>query len=124
MPTAAATAPPTSSASQASGITAVGHRADNDDRVILFVRLRDGVDWSPALEQKLRQAIRAQLTPRHVPARIVPCPEVPRTLSGKITEIAVRDLIHGKPVKNADALANPKALDFFRDLPSTALNDL
>jgi acetoacetyl-CoA synthetase len=99
----------------------VGHRRDGDERVILFVRLREGVVWSDALRDAIRGAIRAELTPRHVPAKIIPCPEVPRTLSGKITEIAVRDLIHGRPVKNADALANPKALEFFRGLSREAL---
>ena len=99
----------------------VGHRHDNDDRVILFVRLREGVMWSDALGDKIRRAIRAELTPRHVPAKVLACPEVPRTISGKITEIAVRDLLHGKPVKNTDALINPQALDYFRTLPSEAL---
>ncbi|HEY0973833.1 MAG TPA: acetoacetate--CoA ligase [Solimonas sp.] len=99
----------------------VGHRADHDERVILFVRLRPGVEWSEALAQKISRAIRAELTPRHVPAKILACPEVPRTISGKITEIAVRDLIHGKPVKNTEALANPQALDYFRNLSSESL---
>lgn len=99
----------------------VGHRHDNDDRVILFVRLRENRMWSDALADKIRRAIRAELTPRHVPAKILPCPEVPRTISGKITEIAVRDLLHGKPVKNTDALANPQALDYFKNLPQSAL---
>jgi len=99
----------------------VAHRHDNDDRVILFVRLRDGVAWDDALKRKIRSAIRAELTPRHVPAQILACPEVPRTISGKITEIAVRELIHGRPVKNADALANPQSLDYFRNLPAESL---
>ena len=99
----------------------VAHRHDNDDRVVLFVRLRDGVAWSDPLKQNIRQAIRARLTPRHVPAQVLPCPEVPRTISGKITELAVRELIHGRPVKNMDALANPQSLDYFKNLPSEAL---
>ena len=99
----------------------VAHRHDNDDRVILFVRLRDGVAWSETIKQNLRRAIRAELTPRHVPAQILPCPEVPRTISGKVTELAVRELIHGRGVKNTDALANPRALEYFRNLPSEAL---
>jgi acetoacetyl-CoA synthetase len=99
----------------------VAHRHQNDDRVILFVRLREGVAWSEALKQGLRQAIRAELTPRHVPAQVLPCPEVPRTISGKITELAVRELIHGRPVKNMDALANPGALEYFRTLSPEAL---
>ena len=100
----------------------VGHRANHDERVILFVRLREGVAWSETLAQRISRSIRAELTPRHVPAKILVCPEVPRTISGKITEIAVRDLIHGKPVKNTEALANPQALDYFRHLPPEALS--
>jgi acetoacetyl-CoA synthetase len=99
----------------------VAHRHNNDDRVILFVRLRDGVAWSDALKQGLRQAIRAELTPRHVPAQILACPEVPRTISGKITELAVRELLHGRPVRNMDALANPRSLEYFRTLSPEAL---
>jgi len=99
----------------------VAHRHQNDDRVVLFVRLRDGVAWSDAVKDTIRQAIRAQLTPRHVPAQILPCPEVPRTISGKVTELAVRELIHGRPVKNMDALANPRALDYFKTLSREAL---
>jgi acetoacetyl-CoA synthetase len=94
----------------------VGQRRGDDERVLLFVRLREGLSLSAELAERLRKAIRAQLTPRHVPARILPCPEVPRTISGKITEIAVRDLLHGKAVKNTDALANPRALDYFKQL--------
>jgi acetoacetyl-CoA synthetase len=100
---------------------AVGHQRGNDDHIILFVRLRDGVAWSEALAQKIRSAIRANLTPRHVPAKILTCPEVPRTISGKITEIAVRELIHGRPVKNADALANPQSLRYFKNLSGEEL---
>ncbi|MGH8531100.1 MAG: acetoacetate--CoA ligase [Nevskiales bacterium] len=92
-----------------------------DEQVILFVRLSDGVAWSAELGERLRQAIRSQLSVRHVPARIIPCPEVPRTRSGKITELAVRALIHGQSVKNEEALANPSALEFFRSLPADAL---
>jgi acetoacetyl-CoA synthetase len=99
----------------------VGHRHDGDERVILFVRLREGVSCNAALEGRIKSAIRRELTPRHVPAKILPCPEVPRTISGKITEIAVRDLLHGQPVKNAEALANPQALDYFRTLPAERL---
>lgn len=99
----------------------VAHRHDNDDRVILFVRLRDGVPFSDTIKARIRTAIRAELTPRHMPAQVLSCPGVPRTLSGKITELAVRELIHGRPVKNADALANPQALEFFRTLPTESL---
>jgi acetoacetyl-CoA synthetase len=99
----------------------VAHRHENDDRVILFVRLREGCAWDDALKRRIKAAIKAELTPRHMPAQILPCPEVPRTISGKITELAVRELIHGRPVKNADALSNPGALEFFRNLPTEAL---
>ena len=101
----------------------VGHRvndgAGGDEAVILFVRLRDGATLDAALDKRIRTALRTELTPRHVPAKIIACPEVPRTLSGKITEIAVRDLIHGRAVKNVEALANPAALDFFAAVPAS-----
>ena len=96
---------------------AVGQDWKNDTRVILFVRLRPGVTLSDALQQKIRQTIRSNTTPRHVPARIIAVPEIPRTISGKIVELAVRNVIHGRPVKNTDALANPQSLDHFRNLP-------
>jgi acetoacetyl-CoA synthetase len=96
---------------------AVGQEWDNDVRVVLFVRLRPGITLDEALQTKVRATIRAQTTPRHVPARIIGVPDMPRTLSGKLSEHAVRSVIHGKPVKNLDAIANPKALDYFCDLP-------
>ncbi len=95
---------------------AVGQDWKNDVRVILFVRLRSGLVLSEALKQKIRNTIRSDTTPRHVPAKIIAVPEVPRTISGKIVELAVRNVIHGKPVKNTDALANPQALEHFRNL--------
>jgi len=70
-----------------------------------------------ALEAKIRDQIRRNTTPRHVPARIVRVADIPRTKSGKITELAVRDVVHGRAVKNKEALANPEALDLYRDLP-------
>jgi acetoacetyl-CoA synthetase len=96
---------------------AVGQDWNNDVRVILFVRLRPGLTLSDSLRQKIRETIRTNTTPRHVPAKIIAVAEIPRTISGKIVELAVRNVIHGKPVKNADALANPQALDHFRNLP-------
>ena len=86
-------------------------------RVVLFVRLRDGVALSDELQAQIRQVIRANTTPRHVPARIIAVADIPRTISGKIVELAVRNVVHGKPVKNTDALANPQALELYRDLP-------
>ena len=96
---------------------AVGQDWDNDVRVVLFVRLRPGVELDGALERRIRDTIRANATPRHVPARIVAVPDIPRTISGKIVELAVRNVIHGRPVRNTDALANPQALEHFRDRP-------
>lgn len=96
---------------------AIGQEWDGDVRVVLFVRLRDGVTLDEALQKQICQVIRANTTPRHVPARIIAVADIPRTISGKIVELAVRNVVHGKPVKNTDALANPKALELFRDLP-------
>jgi len=96
---------------------AVGQRWRDDERVILFVRLRDGVALDDALRERIKKQIRENTTPRHVPAKIIQIADIPRTISGKITEIAVRDTIHGLVVKNADALANPQALDLYKDLP-------
>jgi acetoacetyl-CoA synthetase len=96
---------------------AVGQDWQEDVRVVLFVRLQAGVTLDEALRQQIRDTIRAQTTARHVPARIIAVPDIPRTLSGKLTELAVRNVIHGLPVKNRDALANPGALEHFRDLP-------
>jgi acetoacetyl-CoA synthetase len=95
----------------------IGQQWDNDVRVVLFVVLRDGLKLDDALWQKINTQIRNGATPRHVPAKIVQVPDIPRTKSGKITEIAVRDLVHGREVKNKEALANPEALNFYRDIP-------
>ncbi|HSS65370.1 MAG TPA: acetoacetate--CoA ligase, partial [Gammaproteobacteria bacterium] len=95
----------------------VGQDWEGDVRVVLFVVLRDGVDLDEALRKKIRDHIRANTTPRHVPARIVQVADIPRTKSNKITELAVRDIVHGREVKNKEALANPEALDLFRNLP-------
>ncbi len=96
---------------------AVGQDWDNDVRVVLFLRLKEGAALDDALRDKIKQKIRAGASPRHVPARIVAVGDIPRTKSGKITEIAVRDVIHGRSVKNTEALANPEALELYRDLP-------
>ncbi|MBV9622214.1 MAG: acetoacetate--CoA ligase, partial [Gammaproteobacteria bacterium] len=96
---------------------AVGQEWEGDVRVILFVRLQPGVNLDEALKRSIRETIRARTTARHVPGRIIAVPDLPRTLSGKLTELAVRNVIHGRPVQNVDALANPEALEFFRDLP-------
>lgn len=96
---------------------AVGQQYEDDERVILFVKLRDGITLDDELRQQIKKTIRANATPRHVPAIILQVRDIPRTISGKIVELAVRNVIHGEPVKNTDALANPEALDEFRDRP-------
>lgn len=95
----------------------VGQDWQGDVRIVLFVRLRPGIELDDALRERLRQAIRAHTTPHHVPRKIIQVADIPRTISGKITELAVRNVIHGRPVRNVDALANPAALELFRDLP-------
>jgi len=95
----------------------VGQDWEDDVRVILFVKLREGIKLDEALQDAIRKSIRQQTTPRHVPARIIQVADIPRTVSGKIVELAVRNIIHGRPVSNVDALANPAALELFRDLP-------
>jgi acetoacetyl-CoA synthetase len=96
---------------------AIGQDWDSDVRVVLFVRLRPGVALDAGLERRIREVIRTNTTPRHVPARIVAVEDIPRTISGKIVELAVREVVHGRPVKNTDALANPAALEHFRNRP-------
>ena len=98
----------------------VGQEFANDVRVVLFVRLREGLTLDDTLRDRIRRQIRANTTPRHVPAKIVQVPEIPRTISGKVVELAVRETIHGRPVKNTDALANPAALEHFRNRPELA----
>jgi len=95
----------------------VGQHWSGDERIVLFVRLRDGVALDEALIDRIRAHIRANTTPRHVPAKVVQVTEIPRTKSGKIVELAVRDVVHGRPVKNREALANPDALEQYRDRP-------
>ena len=88
-----------------------------DVRVVLFVKLREGLSLDDALIARIRDTIRASTTPRHVPARVVQVADIPRTKSGKIVELAVRAVVHGEPVKNVEALANPAALEHFRARP-------
>jgi acetoacetyl-CoA synthetase len=88
-----------------------------DVRVVLFVKLKDGIVLDEALIERIRAHIRANTTPRHVPARVVQVTDIPRTKSNKIVELAVRNVVHGLPVKNIEALANPEALEQFRDRP-------
>jgi acetoacetyl-CoA synthetase len=91
-----------------------------DTRVVLFVKLRQGLSLDDALEDRIRHDIRRHASPRHVPARIVQVPDLPRTKNGKIVELAVKAAVHGMPITNVDSLANPEALDLFRDLPELA----
>jgi acetoacetyl-CoA synthetase len=93
----------------------VGQQWDGDERVVLFVRLREGISLGPELEDRIRKHIRANTSPRHVPARIVQVTDIPRTRSGKLVELAVRDVVHGRDVRNREALANPEALEQFRN---------
>jgi acetoacetyl-CoA synthetase len=99
---------------------AIGQDWQGDQRIVLFVRLKDGIELDEALAARIRRTIRENTTPRHVPAKILRVGDIPRTISGKIVELAVRNLIHGRPVKNTDALANPEALDEFRGRPELA----
>jgi acetoacetyl-CoA synthetase len=94
----------------------IGQDWQNDVRIVLFVRLRDGLKLDQPLIDKIRQQIRDNTTPRHVPAKIVQVADIPRTKSGKIVELAVRNVVHGRPVKNVEALANPEALGFYQGI--------
>jgi acetoacetyl-CoA synthetase len=85
-------------------------------RIVLFVRMRDGVPLTDELVDRIKRRIRDHASPHHVPRKVVAVGDIPRTISGKITELAVRDVIHGRAVDNRDALANPAALEQFRDL--------
>lgn len=94
----------------------IGQDWDNDVRVVLFVVLKEGEQLNDTLIQQIRKVVREKCTPRHVPSKVVQVAEIPRTKSGKIVELAVREVVHNRPVKNIHALANPEALELFRDL--------
>ena len=94
----------------------IGQIWGDDVRIVLFVMLRDGVELTDSLKAEIRQVIKDNTTPRHVPKKIIAVPDIPRTISGKIVELAVRNIVHGDPVKNIEALANPEALEHFRDI--------
>ncbi len=94
----------------------IGQNWDNDVRVVLFVQLRDDLSLDDDLIRKIKHQIRQNTTPRHVPAKVIHVADIPRTKSGKIVELAVRDVVHGRPIKNQEALANPEALEHYRDL--------
>ncbi len=93
----------------------IGQQWDDDTRVVLFVRMADGHNMNDDLRAAIKAAIRTGASPRHVPAKILQVPDIPRTRSGKISELAVRDVVHGRAVKNTEALANPEALEHYKD---------
>jgi len=95
----------------------IGQDWRGDVRVVLFVKLKEGLALDDTLVTKIRQRIRDNTTPRHVPDKVLQVPDIPRTKSGKIVELAVREIVHGKPIKNLEALANPEALEYFRSRP-------
>ena len=98
----------------------IGQQWSPDTRIVLFVVLRDGIELDDNLRAQIKAIIRSGASPRHVPAKIVAVPELPRTRSGKLVELAVREIVHGRDVKNLEALANPEALEHFRDLETLA----
>ena len=99
----------------------IGQTWENDIRIILFVKLKKGINLQETLVNTIKETIKYNCTVRHVPSKILQVNDIPRTKSGKIVEIPVRDIVHGKEVKNMEALANPEALDFFKDRPELAL---
>jgi acetoacetyl-CoA synthetase len=99
---------------------AVGQNWLGDTRIVLFVRLAPGATLDDELRQRIRTALRTQASPRHVPAKILAVDDIPRTMNGKLVELAVRDAIHGREIDNLDVLANPKALANFRNRPELA----
>ncbi len=99
----------------------IGQDWDDDVRVVLFVKLREGLELDDALQDRIRKTIRQNTSPRHVPAKIIRVTDIPRTISGKIVELAVRNIVHGRPVTNSDALANPESLELFRDMPELSV---
>jgi acetoacetyl-CoA synthetase len=99
----------------------IGQTWENDIRIVLFVKLKEGINLQETLIDTIKETIKYNCTVRHVPSKILQVNDIPRTKSGKIVEIPVRDIVHGKQVKNKEALANPEALDFFKNRPELAL---
>ncbi len=93
----------------------IGQHWQNDVRIVLFVKLRENEKLTPDLEASIRQTIRTHASPRHAPTKILQVSDIPRTISGKVVEVAVRQVVHGEAVNNLHSLANPKALDCFRN---------
>ena len=100
----------------------IGQNWGSDTRIVLFVKLREGINLTETLVLNIKKFIKDNCTSRHVPAKILQVEDIPRTKSGKIVEIPVRDIVHGKEVKNKEALANPEALDYFKDRPELLLD--
>ena len=98
----------------------IGQIWESDTRIVLFVKLREGLNLTETLADTIKKLIKNNCTSRHVPSKILQVEDIPRTKSGKIVEIPVRDIVHGREVKNKEALANPEALDYFRDRPELA----
>ena len=98
----------------------IGQDWEHDVRVVLFVILKPGLTLDAGLSERIKRQIRTGASPRHVPARVVQVADIPRTKSGKITELAVREVVHGREVKNKEALANPEALELYRNLTELA----
>ena len=94
----------------------VGQVREGDERVILFVVLREGVEMTAELCSSICSTIREETTPRHVPKKIIAVADIPRTMNGKTAELAVRKILHNEPITNVDALANPESIDLFRNL--------
>ena len=98
----------------------IGQDWDGDVRVVLFVVLKPGITLDDKLRDRIKKQIRTGASPRHVPARIIQVADIPRSKSGKISELAVRDIVHGRDIKNSQALANPEALDIYRNMAELA----
>jgi acetoacetyl-CoA synthetase len=95
----------------------VGQKWEDDERIILFVKLAEGKELTQELQNKIKRSIRESASPRHVPAKIIAVRDIPYTINMKKVELAVRNVIHRDPVLNKDALANPEALDLYKDIP-------
>jgi len=94
---------------------AIGQTYQDDVRIVLFVKMREHCPLNESLINEIRHALKTQLSPHHVPAKILAVADIPRTFSGKIVELAVQQTVNNQPVKNVDAIANPNALDYFRN---------
>jgi acetoacetyl-CoA synthetase len=93
----------------------IGQNWEDDVRIVLFVKLADGIILTEAFAERIKQHIRTHASPRHVPAKILQVKDIPKTLSGKVVETAVREIVHHRPIQNIDSLANPEALEEFKN---------